>query len=143
MKLSYALLADFAQVEGGKVFIFGGGITILWREEFPAPMGVTVVLSLAYNNVEAGSERALKLQINDADGKAVAPPLEAGFRLPARAEGIPTSVPLEAVFAVNVASNVPIIPADGNYVVELMVDGNHIKSLPFAAVLRDVDLIHE
>jgi hypothetical protein len=134
VNLAYALLADYAQVEGGKVFIFGGGITVLWRPGFPAPMAVTVVLSVAYNNLEAGSRRKLRLQINDADGQGVAPPLEAEFTLPPRAANVPASVPLESAFAVSIAPNIPIIPAEGNYVVELMIDDNHVRSLPFAAL---------
>ena len=64
MNLSYAFLADNAQVENGKVYVLGGGVTILWRSEFPAAVGVTVVFSVAYNNVEVGNERAMGLQIN-------------------------------------------------------------------------------
>jgi hypothetical protein len=134
VKLSYAFLADFAQVENGKVYVFGGGVTILWRANFPAPVGVTVVASFAYNNVEAGSPRAFKLQINDADGQPVAPPLEGEFTLPPRAPNVPTSVPLEAAFAIAIAGNIPILPAAGNYVIELMAGGDHVRSLPFAAV---------
>lgn len=133
MNLSYALLADYAQVENGKVYIVGGGITILWRSDYPAPLGITAVVGFSYNNVEAGSTRDFRLQVNDADGNALAPPLEFQFVLPARSEGLPTSVPLEAVFTINLASNVPLIPSPGNYVIEVMADSNHQASLPFAA----------
>lgn len=78
MKLSYALLADYAQVERGKVHIIGAGVTVLWRGDFPAAVGVTVVISLAYNNIEAGTTRTFKLQINDEDGQEIAPALEGG-----------------------------------------------------------------
>ena len=64
----------------------------------------------------------------------VAPPLEGSFNLPPRSEGTPSSVPLEAAFAVNIAGNIPILPTPGNYVIELTLGGNHVKSLPFAAV---------
>jgi len=134
VKLSYAFLADYAQVESGKVYVFGGGITVLWRPGFPAGLGFTVVASLAYNNTEIGSTRSFRIQINDADGGEIAPALEAGLVLPSRAPNTPSSVPLEAAFAVNLAGNIPIIPAPGNYVIEISVDGNHVKSLPFAAL---------
>jgi hypothetical protein len=133
VKLAFALLADYAQVDNGKVHIIGGGVSILWRHDYPAGVGVTVVAGFDYNNVEAGSSRPLRLQINDADGNALAPPLEAEFNLPPRAQHAPTSVPLQASFAVAIAPNVPLIPAPGNYVIELMMDGNHVASLPFAA----------
>lgn len=134
MQLSYAFLADGAQVENGKVYVLGGGITVLWRQAFPAGLGCTVVFSVAYNNTEVGQERPFGMHINNADGQAVAPPLEGKFRLPPRDERIPASVPLEAAFAIDIAGNVPIVPEPGNYVIELLLDGNHVKSLPFAAV---------
>lgn len=112
---------------------FGGGITVLWRADYPAPMGITVVVSFAYNNLEAGSQRQLKLQINDADGQAIAPPLEGEFVLPPRSDGIPPYVPLEAAFAISIAGNIPIIPGPGDYAIELMVGDDHVRTLPFAA----------
>lgn len=135
MDLSYAFLADQAQVENGKVYVIGGGITVLWRTDYPAPMGVTVVVSFAYHNMEAGSERGFKLQINDADGHEVAPPLEGTFSLPPRQAHVPGSVPLDAAFAINIAGNVPLIPGPGNYAIELMADGNHVRTLPFAVAV--------
>jgi hypothetical protein len=135
VKLSYAFLADYAQVENGKVYVFGGGVTILWRPEFPAPIGVTVVASFAYNNTEVETPRTFKLEINDADGHHVVDPLEGQFVLPPRAEKAPATVPLEAAFAITIAGNIPVLPAPGAYVVELSADQNHVKSIPFAAAL--------
>jgi hypothetical protein len=134
MKLSYAFLADYARVENGKVYVIGGGVTVLWRPEFPAAIGATVVMSFAYNATEAGSERSIQLRVNDADGNEIAPALEGTFVLPPRNEGVPTSVPLEAAFAIGMAPNIPVIPSPGNYVIEISADGNHVRSLPFAAV---------
>lgn len=134
MELSYAFIADSATVENGKVYVLGGGVTVLWRPQFPAPIGVSVVVSFAYNNTEAGTERKFQLQINDADGKALAPPLEGGFMLPERAHGVPTSVPLEAAFAIAIAP-IPILPKAGSYVIELLANGNHVRSLPFAVAV--------
>jgi hypothetical protein len=133
VKLSYAFLADYAQVDSGKVHVIGGGVGVLWRQGFPAPMAVSVVFAVAYNNVEAGTQRTFQLQLNDADGKEVAPPFEASFELPPRAEGVPSYVPLEAAFAVAMPGNVPILPEPGAYVIELLLDGNHVRSLAFAA----------
>lgn len=133
MQLSYAFLADSASVENGKVYVLGGGVTILWRDEYPAPMGISVVFGFAYNGLEAGAPRPFKLQINDADGNAIVPPLEATLKLPERSDTTPVSVPLEAAFSINIAP-LPVIPAPGSYVIELLADGNHVRSLPFAVV---------
>jgi hypothetical protein len=134
MRLSYAFLADYARVENAKVYVIGGGVTVLWREEFPAVLGVTIVLSFAYNSTEAGSERSIKIQVNDADGNEIIPALEGTFVLPARGDNVPSTVPLEAAFAISTAANIAVIPDAGNYVIEVSADGNHLRSLPFAAV---------
>jgi hypothetical protein len=42
MELDYALLADSARISEGKTFILGGGLSILWRMEYPAPLGVSL-----------------------------------------------------------------------------------------------------
>jgi hypothetical protein len=139
MVLSYAFLADHAQIEGGKVFVLGGGVTVLWRSSFPAGIGVTVVFSVTYNNTEVGSNRSFRIDIHNEDGQAIAPALHAEFTLPARRDGAPSSVPLESAFAIDIAGNVPIIPEPGNYVLELTLDGNHVRSLPFAAVELETD----
>jgi hypothetical protein len=96
-------------------------------------MGVSIVFSVAYNNAEAGSERKFRLLLNDVDGNEVMAPLDVGFVLPPRAENVPTRVPLEAAFAIGIPANVPVLPRAGDYVVELFLDDNHVRSLPFAA----------
>jgi hypothetical protein len=135
MKLSYALLADLAHVENGKVYIIGGGVTILWRPAYPAAVAATVVVSFSYNNIEAGSERVLKLQINDADGQVVAPPFEWPFVLAPRVEGVPATVPLESILTIAIAPNIPLLSTPGDYAIELMADNNHVATLPFSALL--------
>jgi hypothetical protein len=56
MELEYAFLADAAQVSDGKTFILGGGVTILWRQQFPAPL--VALTSLASSNAATQREYA-------------------------------------------------------------------------------------
>jgi hypothetical protein len=49
VELDYALLADSAQVANGKTYILGGGVSILHRPQFPAPLGITLVVQLTSN----------------------------------------------------------------------------------------------
>jgi hypothetical protein len=43
LELDYALLADSAAVSEGKTYILGGGVSVLFRSEYPAPLGFSLV----------------------------------------------------------------------------------------------------
>lgn len=44
MEITTALLCDAATVREGLLHVLGGGITRLWRDQLPAPLGVTLAL---------------------------------------------------------------------------------------------------
>jgi hypothetical protein len=73
MELDYALLADSAQVSEGKTYILGGGVSILHRTQFPAPLGITLVLQLTYERTEIEQPHELRVVVMDADGNPVLP----------------------------------------------------------------------
>jgi hypothetical protein len=64
VQLDFALLADSAQVSEGKLFINGGGVSILWKSDLPAVMRVSLVLQLSFDSDEVNS--AHELSINHA-----------------------------------------------------------------------------
>lgn len=134
MEVDYAFLADHAEAVNGKLYMVGGGVTILWRQQYPAPIDVAVVVHLVYNAAEAGRDRQLRLQVNDADGKALIPPLDASFTPQGRAPGVPIEAPLGALLAVRIAG-APILPKPGPYAVEVLIDGNHVRSIPFVVAI--------
>jgi hypothetical protein len=134
VNLEYAFLADAAETVNGKLYVMGGGITILWRNQFPAPLDVSLVVAFHYNAAEAGGQRELKLEVNDADGKNILPPLQAQFAPAGRAPGVPSGVSLGALFAIGIGG-APILPGPGDYAIEILLDGNHVKSVPFAVAI--------
>jgi hypothetical protein len=58
MELDYAMLADSAQVAEGKTFILGGGISILYRQHFPAALGVALVPAVSRHPTLVRTPRA-------------------------------------------------------------------------------------
>ena len=125
MKLD-AMLCDFATVREGLLHILGGGINRLWREEYPAPLGVTLGLLFEVHPTEMDSEHTLEVVMIDADGKeignvsadfAIAPDPEQGR--PGETLILPLVVPLQQV----------VLPGAGAYSVEVLIDGQHKRSL--------------
>ena len=125
MKLD-AMLCDYATVREGILHILGGGINRLWREEYPAPLGVTLGLLFEVHPTEMDSEHTLEVVMIDADGKeignvsadfAIAPDPDSSR--PGETLILPLVVPLQQV----------VLPAPGAYSVEVLIDGQHKRSL--------------
>ena len=133
MQLDYALLADSAQVSEGKTYILGGGISILWRQEFPAILGFSLVAQFSYERTEASGTRQITFVVIDADGNRVIPDIQGELRLGETRPDLPRNVPLVAPLIVSFPQ-APVIERDGAYDVQILIDGNHVKTLPFAVV---------
>lgn len=133
MELEYALLADAAQVADGKTFILGGGVTILWRPQYPAMLGVVLVVQLTYHRTEVDTDHALRIQVVDADGNAVIPEIRGEIHLGEPAAEIPRNVSLGIPLIIQFPP-IPVLREPGPYSVELLVDDRHLKSLSFAVV---------
>jgi len=128
-----ALLCDAVTVREGLLHVLGGGANTLWREAYPAPLGVDLGLLLTLHPSEATEAHHVRIILQDEDGKVVAQ-LDAEFTInqpatePAVRPGqmlyVPLAIPLR---------NVPI-PNAGSYSVELLVDKQHRRSLPVTAM---------
>src|SRR5579862_3770405 len=112
----------------------GGGVSVLYRERYPAPLGVVLVMQLAFHVQEANSSHMLRVDVTDADGHPVFPAVEGRMVVgdppppgPLRQRPItsPSRVPLPAD---------AMLPHPGVYQINILVDGRLMKSLPFAAV---------
>ena len=131
MELDYALLADAAQIQQGKTFILGGGVSILWRQQYPAPLAVVLVMQLNYHRTEADSQHQVSVRVIDADGNSVVPEIQGELHVgPPRAD-MPSNVTLAAPMVIPFPP-FPVLQRPGAYSVEVLVDGRHLKSLPFA-----------
>lgn len=140
MELDYALLADAAQVSQGKTFILGGGVSILWRQQFPSPLNVVLVAQLTHHRSEANTTHEIRVQVVDADGNPVLPEIQGQLELGAPAENIPRNVPLVAPMVIPFPP-LPVLQRPGEYAVEILLDGRHVKSLPFAVAHPPPELL--
>lgn len=142
MELDYALLCDAAQVSQGKTFILGGGVTILWRQQFPAPMGISLALQLTYHRSEADTDHQLRFQVMDADGNSILPEMQADLHVGGPVPGVPSTVPLAAPIALGFPP-LPVLQRPGSYSVEILLDGRHLKSLPFSVAHPPAELLQQ
>lgn len=132
-----AMLCDYATVREGLLHVLGGGINRLWREEYPAPLGVTLALLFEVHPTEMNSDHSLQVIMINEDGQEIGH-VNADFQIasdPAKGRPgenliLPLVVPLQQV----------ILPSHGAYSVEVLIDGQHKRSLGvLAAPPRDGD----
>lgn len=126
-----ALLCDAATVRENLLHILGGGLGELWREAYPAPLGVDLALLLTLHPSETTNEHELRILIQDADGKQIAQ-VDATFSIGPQVMQIPPGQMVRAPLALQLRT-IPI-PAPGLYSFELLVDKQHRRSLPFQAM---------
>jgi hypothetical protein len=119
------LLADAAQVVGGKLYILGGGWSITGPA--PTPMAVAMKFDVPWN--DANRRIPLELSLVDEDSRPAIVPTPTGERpvvLSAEIEvgrpaGLRPGTPLDAAMAVNIG---PLpLQADTGYVWKVKVDG--------------------
>jgi len=129
MQVAAAFLCDAASVREGLLHVLGGGITRVWRQEFPGPMGMSVAMLLELHRQELNRPHELSITVMGEDGQSVAE-VKGGFQAPANPnlevhEGllVPMTLDLRAA----------AIPAAGAYTVDISIDGEHRRSLRFSA----------
>jgi hypothetical protein len=114
------LLADAAQAMGGKLYVLGGG----WSVMGPAPTASALAVKVEVPWTEANRRHDLVIALLDADGRPVTTdgrPVEIRGHLEVgRPPGLPAGTPLDAVLAVNVGP-LPLTP--GRYVWRLAING--------------------
>ena len=63
MRITTALLCDFAQVRDGLLFVSSGAVTRLFRHDLPAPLGVMVAVVIDVPLEDAGAPHTLRVQV--------------------------------------------------------------------------------
>ena len=128
MRLDYAILANSAEIREGLAFMLGGSWDTAYSIGLPTQFNGSVLLRILFHQTEAASQHYLELRVLDEDGQAIAPfaKIDLQVKIP---EDLPAGwdVPLLA------AANLRGLPIQkyGRYSFELLVDGMHVKSLPF------------
>lgn len=122
-------LCDAATVREKLLHVLGAGITRLWRDPYPAPMGADLALMLTLTQSEGRDQHRFRVVLMDADGKEIHK-LEGHFGVQAGSSLIPgerLSVPI----VLNMHGLA--IPKEGPYSIDVLVDGTLQRSFPFVA----------
>lgn len=125
-----AMLCDFATVREGLLHVLGGGINRLWREKFPAQMGVTLALVLEIHPTEANRQHTMNIVLQDEDGARLAE-VNADFQVGRRTETGRRGENIVMPLAISLQQM--SIPKEGAYSVEILLDNQHKRTLSVIA----------
>ena len=131
MRLDWAILANAAETSStGLVNMLGAGWDNAVRSEFPAPFGGALAVRLLFHRRELALAHQLTVGVVGEDGQRV---LEISHGLDLRAlvqqVGGRATDEVPVPLAINLATLA--IPSPGRYAVEVFLDGNHLKTIPF------------
>jgi hypothetical protein len=124
VKVTTALLCDFAQVRDRLLFVASGGITRVWRTQFPAPLGVHLALILELDQVELEGPHELQVIVMGQDGARLAE-LRGGFQANAGEAELGEMVQIPMAFDLRPVG----VPGPGSYDVKIYIDGHHQHDL--------------
>jgi hypothetical protein len=117
------LLADSAQAVAGKLYVLGGGWSVIGPG--PAPMAIAAKIEVPWD--QANTKHELLLELLDADGQPVTPedeenPIRIGGQFEVgRPPGVKPGTPIDFPFAVQIGP-LPLEP-DSRYEWRLTIDG--------------------
>jgi hypothetical protein len=128
------LLCDAAQEVGGKLYILGGGWSVM-AADTPTSMALAVKLSVPWDR--ANTRHKVVVDLLDADGGPVdlgegPVRIEGEFEV-GRPPGLKAGTPLDAPFVANFPG---LALEPGSYVWELEVDGTSMARASFLAIRR-------
>ena len=126
-----ALLCDAATVREGLLHVLGAGITRIRKPFFPGTMDIQLAMVVTVMPVESDGPHKLKVVIQTEDGVRIAE-IDGEFRVSPGDEsskGEPIAMPL----ILNLRQIA--LPKEGTYSVEVLIDSQLAKSMPFKAVV--------
>ena len=103
MQVEFVMLADAAQVVGGKLYVLGGAWNLYRATAFPTQAPIALVASILVDRSEAGSRHAVRLTVADEAGIPIVPTLDWTIEV-ANTEG---AVPQRSLLAVNTGIQLP------------------------------------
>ncbi|MGK2965475.1 MAG: DUF6941 family protein [Tepidiformaceae bacterium] len=132
MRIDYALIADYAEINGGKLYVMGGGWDTFRGKQVPMPVRVAVAVGVRLEWEETNSPVPVRVTIEDEDGQGL---IRADGTLNV---GRPPHLPPGSSQLAQVAMNLQVIlPAYRGYRVQVTAgegDSGVTTSLPFRLV---------
>lgn len=123
MKIEFVVLADAAQVAGGKLFILGGGWSLFRAMHFPSPVQLAVAASISFTASEIGLKFPLQIIVADDAGVPIVPPMKGEVQTGQAAADTPRG----ATHRVPVAANMGItLPRAGKYAITVTIGSSKV-----------------
>lgn len=126
-KLDFAFLADAAEAEPGrKLYVLGGGIDSINAASFPVVHPhLSLVLRVLIHPTETGRDHSIEIRMIDSDGGELA---RLDGNLSARHAVSPSGREIPMNMVVNMVNT--RFEHDGDYSIEILIDGQHARSVP-------------
>lgn len=125
MKIEYVMLADAAQAVGGKLYVLGGGWSVVRAMTFPTPIQLALAISVSFNSTEAGQRFPLAVVIADENGVPVAPEMNASVETGQAAPDLPKDLIQRVPVAVNVGV---MVPHAGRYTIVVRIGPSKVTA---------------
>lgn len=125
----FLILADAAQVQGEKLYLLGGGWSVVMAREFPAQHQMAVAAGILVPWLETNAKHHFRVHVRGDDGTTYAD--VGGEFEQGRPPGLPPGATQRVMFAVNAAIR---IERAGDAVAELWLDGELARSVPFRII---------
>ena len=125
----FLILADAAQVQGEKLYLLGGGWSMIWAREFPAQHNMAVAAGILVPWLETNVRHQFRIVVHAEDGAQfgeVSGEFEQG-----RAPGLPAGSTQRVMLTVNMNIR---IERPSEAVAEIWLDGTLGRSVPFRIV---------
>lgn len=131
MEVTFSFLCDYAEPTGGKLHALGIGIDTVYAKNVPATHPVMyAVIALRFSSVEVG-RKEVGIQLIDADGKSLIPPLERSLTV----ERPPTGYTYRT-HRIALGLHGLTFPSYGDFSVCWLVNGQEVARLPLKVAPR-------
>ncbi|MFZ2964183.1 MAG: hypothetical protein WA006_05805 [Rhodoglobus sp.] len=129
LELKSVMLCDAATVREGLLNVLGAGLTIFWRESFPAPLMADVAVQFELVDVAVEETREIMIRVTGPnDDPALV--FEAQMQLVTMKSD--ENAPVQSVpIALNLRN--AGMPSVGIYALHVLIDGDQVGSLSFEA----------
>jgi hypothetical protein len=100
MELDFALIADAAEVSGGKLYVIGGAWDRYFAQTYPTPARLAIVIAVLVPWNQCNEKQPISVSIVDADGTNVVPDITAQVEV-GRPPGLTAGADQRAMLAIN------------------------------------------
>lgn len=131
MRLDWAILSNASDAREGVVSILSAGWDTSWRQDFPTPFIGALTIRALFHPTETGRVWTFRIEFHDEDGGLLQEPMT----LPMNVQhnpNLPVGWDVSALATVGIMG-LPI-PRAGVYSIEILCEGNHLRTIPFRFV---------